>query len=300
MQIRRRGFTLIELLVVISIIGILVSLILPAVQAAREAARRAQCKNNLKQIGVALHNYHGNSSSFPSGWIGATPGIGHDLFGMNGFGWGTLLLADLDQASLYKKFDFNKMINDESTLPVNNETLLATSLPVFLCPSDPDRDDWTIIHATGTHAIAQVASCNYIGIYGIHDFFCGPGFQCKDTGALYQNSAVRISQIRDGTTNTAIVTERRNNAMNVWYGNNVRATWSGIVPEALDIFEVYFAELDQGPTTELDDEDGCSYHGHAAHFLFCDGRVKLISGHINIKILQGLGTIAGSEPFFDF
>jgi len=300
MLTRRRGFTLIELLVVIAIIGILVSLILPAVQKAREAARRAQCKNNLKQFGLALHNYHGNAKSFPPGWVGATPGIGHDIFGMNGFGWGTHILPYVDHDPLYRKFDFNKMINDNSTSPISNESLLSTTLPVFLCPSDPNQENWTIVHATGLHALAQVASANYIGIYGIHDFACGVGFQCKDTGPLYQNSSVRIGDIRDGTSNTVIVTERRNDAFNVWYGNNVRATWSGVVPEALDILEVYLSELDDGPVDELDAEDGSSYHGKAAHFLFCDGHSRLISGHTNLRILQALGTIQGNEQIGEY
>ena len=300
MSTRRRGFTLIELLVVIAIIAILVSLILPAVQNAREAARRTQCKGNLKQIGLALQNYHSNHTMFPPGWVGATPGIGHDPFGMNGFGWGTLLLPELDQANLYRKFDFKKMINDDSTSPINNESLLATKLPVFLCASDPDDNDWTIIHASGTHALAQVASCNYIGIYGVNDFWCGPGFQCKDTGPLFQNSSVKTSDIRDGTSNSVIVTERRNNAFNAWYGNNVRATWSGVIPEALDILEVYLSEMDEGPSGELDDEDGSSYHGKSAHFLFCDGRVKLISGHLDLRVFKGLATISGNEKLGEF
>ena len=297
---RRRGFTLIELLVVIAVIAVLVALILPAVQHAREAARRTQCKNNLKQIGLAFHNYHDNFKSFPPGWVGATPGIGHDPFGMNGFGWGTHLLPQLDQGPLFRKFDFKKMINDVSTAPVNNESLLATTLPVYLCPSDPDAGDWIVIHASGTHALARVASCNYIGIYGINDFFCGPGVQCKDTGPLFQNSTVQTHEIRDGTSNSALLTERRNNAMNAWYGNNVRATWSGIIPEALDIFEVYLSEMDEGPNLELDDEDGSSYHGKSAHFLFCDGHSKLISGHLDIRIFKGLATIQGSETLGEF
>ena len=292
---------MIELLVVIAIIGVLVALILPAVQSAREAARRTQCKSNLKQIGLAFHSYHDNFKSFPPGWVGATPGIGHDPFGMNGFGWGTQILPQLDQAQLFRKFDFKKMINDDTTSPVTNESLLETTLNVFLCPSDVDQEDWIIVHATGSHALAKVASCNYIGIYGINDFFCGQGIQCKDTGPLFQNSAVKTGDILDGTSNSALLTERRrNNAMNPWYGNNVRATWSGIIPEALDIFEVYLSEMDEGPDLELDDEDGCSYHGKAAHFLFCDGHSKMISGHLDIRNFKGLATLRGHERLGEF
>ena len=197
---------MIELLAVIAIIGVLVALILPAGQSAREAARRTQCKSNLKQIGLAFHSYHDNFKSFPPGWVGATPGIGHDPFGMNGFGWGTQILPQLDQAQLFRKFDFKKMINDDTTSPVTNESLLETTLNVFLCPSDVDQEDWIIVHATGSHALAKVASCNYIGIYGINDFFCGPGIQCKDTGPLFQNSAVKTGDILDGTSNSALLT----------------------------------------------------------------------------------------------
>ena len=297
---KRRGFTLIELLVVIAIIAILIALILPAVQKAREAARKAQCKNNLKQLGVALHNYHDSAKYLPPGWVGVTPGIGHAPFGMNGFGWGTHILPQLDQAPLYRKFDFSKMINENATMPINNESLLQTTLPAFLCASDPNDTDWVITHAVTGHNLALVASANYIGIYGINDFICGPGFQCKDTGPLYQNSSVKLTDIKDGTSHSVIVTERRNDALNVWYGNNVRATWSGVVPEAVDVLEVYLSELDDSSSDELDAEDGSSYHGKSAHFLFCDGHVQLISGNINLRILQALGTIKGGETVTEY
>src|SRR5262245_54986464 len=102
----RHGFTLIELLVVIAIIALLIALLLPAVQQAREAARRTQCKNNLKQIGLALHNYHDAHLVFPSGWIGVENGV-HDVEGGSGFGWGTMLLPMIENGGTFSQFNFN-------------------------------------------------------------------------------------------------------------------------------------------------------------------------------------------------
>ena len=100
-----RGFTLIELLVVIAIIAILIALLLPAVQQAREAARRTQCKNNMKQLGLALHNYHDVYNAFPSGWIAVDNGVQSAHDGLNGAGWGTMILPYLEQSALYNQFN---------------------------------------------------------------------------------------------------------------------------------------------------------------------------------------------------
>ena len=143
---RRQGFTLIELLVVIAIIAVLVSLLLPAVQQAREAARRSQCKNNLKQIGLALHNYHDTHSTFPAGyysWVtnnGSGPAwanIDPDTWdAAPGWGWGTMLLPFLDQAPLYNQLNLNRSCWDGV-----NAAGVITTLPVFLCPTASGGDD---------------------------------------------------------------------------------------------------------------------------------------------------------------
>ena len=135
---RIRGFTLVELLVVITIIGILIALLLPAVQAAREAARRMQCSNNLKQIGLALHNYHTAIGCFPPGYISAYTAPGYDASGGYntgdtgpGWGWGAMILPYLEQGNVWSQIHFNLDIKDP-----NNAASEPTSLPVFLCPSD--------------------------------------------------------------------------------------------------------------------------------------------------------------------
>jgi prepilin-type N-terminal cleavage/methylation domain-containing protein len=163
----RSGFTLIELLVVIAIIAVLIALLLPAVQQAREAARRSQCKNNLKQLGLAMHNYHDTFGAFPPGWIAATRGVGPDVNGgLNGFGWGAMILPMMEQAPVYNQFRFELSINDTTGTP-SNRSLIATSLPTFRCPSDPAPVTWQLKNSAGTTVIADVASTNYLALFGL-------------------------------------------------------------------------------------------------------------------------------------
>src|SRR5262245_28018372 len=220
----RRGFTLIELLVVIAIIAILVGLLLPAVQKVREAAARLQCKNNLKQIGLALHNYHGTLERFPAGYLTTRPGPGLADDNGPGWGWAAQLLPELEQGNLYNQIQFTRDITD----PVQ-KTVRTTVLPIFLCPSDPGKTLFTVNRAGDTEPYqnprtdstgnpVQVAHGNYVGVFGQPEVSPDPGFLATDPdrgidrqGMLYRNSAVRFADVTDGTSNTLFVGERSSN-----------------------------------------------------------------------------------------
>ncbi len=189
---RRVGFTLIELLVVIAIIAILIALLLPAVQQAREAARRSQCKNNLKQFGLAMHNYHETYLSFPPASVTpiscsmSTPAAGTTtaLNTNYNWGWGTFLLPMLDQAPLYQQLGPNGCTFPVSTTPYLTSTLLQQALPAFVCPSDTG--------ATVNMFFANYSKSNYVISEQI----------------ATANSSVRIRDIIDGTSNTFLHGER--------------------------------------------------------------------------------------------
>jgi prepilin-type N-terminal cleavage/methylation domain-containing protein len=181
----RRGFTLIELLVVIAIIAILIALLLPAVQQAREAARRTQCRNNLKQIGLALHNYHDSFNLFPPGYIVATNGLNYQ-----GYGWGTMLLPSFDQAPLYNTIQTSlgmvangNLQANGTAMTVNGTGRFAPILPGFRCPSDvgSDRvatlDVATTITGTTSTTVSGTTSPNFVNQnYGRSNYFGVVGF----------------------------------------------------------------------------------------------------------------------------
>ena len=171
-QAKKNGFTLIELLVVISIIAILVSLLFPAVQQAREAARRTQCKNNLKQMGIAFHSYHDSHRMFPPGWVEASGNI-PTRPPENGFSWAAFILPQLDQGNLYSQIRFTAPLylepdrNPSTTVIENNETLVATQvIPVFRCPSDAGPARHNNLGSLDPVTIQNQATTSYVACFG--------------------------------------------------------------------------------------------------------------------------------------
>ncbi len=206
----RLAFTLIELLVVLAVIGLLVALLLPVVQAAREYARKTQCINNLKQIGLALHGYHDRWSLFPPAY--ATFIQPSDLGEVGpGWGWGSFILADLDQPAIYGAINFGLLVDAPDQASVRR-----TSLAVFLCPSSPAigpvRFSYPVRPAASDWAPAQyVASAGYL------DQRVGS----ESNGVFYRNGRVGLVQILDGSSSTLLVGERSRNLAD--------ATWLGLV-----------------------------------------------------------------------
>lgn len=296
-QAKRRGFTLIELLVVIAIIAILIALLLPAVQQAREAARRTTCKNNMKQLGLALHNYHDVHRTFPSGWIAvsASPHMAHD--GLNGAGWGTMILPYLEQAPLYGKFDSKFAIED----PVNAD-FLKEILPSWQCPSDPKPNMWQILHEDGSGTVlADLPTANYIASFGTEELDGCEGAagtapvsssgQCIGDGMFYHNSKVAIRNITDGTTNTLMLGERRTDVTLGWF-----STWPGMVSEGDAAFQRIQGSADHVPNAPNGHfDDFSSHHTGGAQFCLGDGSVRFVSENVDHGVYQSLATIQGGE-----
>jgi prepilin-type N-terminal cleavage/methylation domain-containing protein/prepilin-type processing-associated H-X9-DG protein len=283
----RRAFTLIELLVVIAIIGILIGLLLPAVQKVREAANRTRCQNNLKQIGIALHNYHDRMGSFPPGYSCSTPWPNNDSG--PGWGWAAYILADLEQTALQRQINFNVSVGDPTMA-----TPRTTFLKIFYCSSDQLLTTFTV--SGYTLAQSSYVACN--GNDGVDDNTTPP-----HTGVFVCGTPFRIADIMDGTSNTFMVGER---CTTMSY-----ATWAGAVPGAQDPsirapgnFSGSSALVvgHCGPHLPNDsivtDADAMSSgHTGGVQFLFGDGSVHMIANSIPMGVYDALATRAGGEVF---
>jgi len=215
---------LIELLVVIAIIGVLVSLLLPAVQQAREAARRAQCLNNLKQLGLAFHNYHDQHNVFPPAYVADTLSptrhpVTYD--GPNGFAWGALLLPALDQTPVHQLFQFGRPCQAPE-----NAGPAATTLPVFLCPSATGNNGPAEIKDGSGNVLARFGRSNYAANAGQEEpwGFTQPDYSSIADGPLFRNSRTRAADVRDGLSNTVFLGEHSSALSS--------KTWVGVVPGA--------------------------------------------------------------------
>jgi prepilin-type N-terminal cleavage/methylation domain-containing protein len=203
---RRKGFTLIELLVVIAIIAILMALLLPAVQQAREAARRAECKNNLKQLGIALHNYESTHRTFPPNLV---PGGTNYRYSAGNWGVLAYLNPYLEQTAVYNLMNLNAPtyapVSPFDIADPNNRIAAGTIVPLFLCPSDRG------VSVSSGYGVANLAPTNYVANQGtglnVTPAGNRHGSPYDADGVFFADSRVRIADITDGTSNTACMSE---------------------------------------------------------------------------------------------
>ena len=309
-----RGFTLIELLVVIAIIAILIALLLPAVQQAREAARRTQCRNNLKQIGLALHNYHDNFNVFPMGFSDVV--AGNSEVNGSGWSWMTFILPQFDQAPLYNRFNFNTTpyANTLGASAVENQNLMSTALTAFSCPSDVKptvtANNGGAANVAAGQGVAAIATTSYIGCRGaFNGAHCAANasnnpqitVDSRNNGLLIVNGKRGMRDITDGASNVFAVGEVRwiplitdiNGVANVGsvrqyvYGNvttsgGPQCTNNGSNNNGPDLHIRAAHQKLNGPPVDASNQhrNFHSTHVGGAHFLMGDGAVKFISENI--------------------
>jgi prepilin-type N-terminal cleavage/methylation domain-containing protein len=306
---RRNAFTLIELLVVIAIIGILMALLLPAVQKVREAAARIQCENNLKQIGLGLHGYHDANKGLPPGYRASGPYVDGATDTSPGWGWAAFILPYLEQDPVYRQLNLSQ--------PIQNSPAIQTMLPVFLCPSDlTPQSPFSVPDGFG-NTVCLAAPTSYAAC-------CGS--DASDTrdptgnGVFYRNSRIRMVDIKDGTSETIMVGER------AWA--KAQGAWAGAIPggvimrgqnnpcqpdipgawypsSTIPIAHAHMNNALVDPDGSAGMDDFSSMHDGGSLFLFADGSVHLIRSITNDSpdgsytgdglSFQALATRAGND-----
>jgi prepilin-type N-terminal cleavage/methylation domain-containing protein/prepilin-type processing-associated H-X9-DG protein len=323
-RVPRRAFTLIELLVVIAIIAILIGLLLPAVQKIRDAAARLQCQNNLKQLGLALHNYHDTNSTFPHGGVTngnccSTPG---------GPSWGISILPYIEQDNLYKLYN-----QSQTTEHTSNTALRTAFVKTYSCPSDPNINKLLVpASGPGTNASAQYATSSYRGVAGMtdglqwfDDSYGAVNYPLGQRGVLHSgvdrnrppplpsgmglspySGPERIQSITDGTSNTLMIGE---------YATRTTITRTSFWAYQYTSFAMSEIVLPPQSRQFLPDYDACSaivipgfansnnpckrgfasFHASAINFVMADGSVRSFTTNVDVLLLGGLSTIANGE-----
>lgn len=311
----RRGFTIIELLVAIAVIGVLVALLLPAVQSAREGARRTQCRNNLKQMGLALHNYHDTHGVFPPGYLFngvplPPPDPRRRRFGADeqyiadaappalqlqpndpGWSWFSLILPFLEQAPLHSSIDFNISVRNPG-----NHAVRVVPLSMATCPSDHGAGVYTVLDEFND-PLGEAHTISYAACFGTFGLInTDPDY---GSGMFQRNSRHRIDDAIDGTSTTILIGERA--------ALFTKAPWAGVLTtgtvRTTPGAPVFTSIVELAPAMALarmgnrsinspysEPYDFFSGHPGAAYFLFADGSVRPLAESVDLSILHALGT----------
>ncbi len=303
------GFTLVELLVVIAIIGILIALLLPAVQAAREAARRMQCSGNFKQVSLALHNYHTTHRSFPPG---TTWNWGLKYYGWS---WSAFILPYLEETALDNAIDF-----ESAYWLAGGRESGGYSLPIYNCPSDPRAGGWTEWasgYYLGKKDVEDYRSTNITGVADSHIWERNDPYGENRNGMLFANKAIGISEVSDGTSGTLFVGEvtgargRHPTQGEAWFQH----TWFTYnchgLKDGINGHNTLPGGRNDSPTGNPIDGAGypsgnrhaemfaelgfSSWHPGGCHFSMVDGSTHFFTTEMDLTVLQALATRAGGE-----
>jgi prepilin-type N-terminal cleavage/methylation domain-containing protein len=305
---RRCGFTLVELLVVIAIVGLLAALLMPAVQQAREAARRASCRNNLRQLGLALHHYHDQHRVFPFGW------------NTHGTGWSAMILPQLEQQGMFETIVFTEFGSGNWGSGAANEQAAGTVVPVFRCPSMAQP-----VHVDNA-GIPQRVPVSYRGCGSSEALSDDTGTAPPGTRALEEQlhngvffgcSRVGMRDVLDGTSTTIMLGEsytdvdfvQDGNAMDYWYlgspqidpcrcdGSTAGTEFSEFIGSTAARMNARFIAAASGYEKEI---SFGSYHVAGANFCFADASVRHISESIDHPLYRALGSRHGGEVIGEF
>lgn len=269
-QLSRRGLTILELLVVFAVIAVLVALILPAVQAARESARRVECSNHLKQIGIALHSYHELLGALPPGWR-------DDHLMHSAYAWSNGLLPFLEQNAVFNEINFSKPLDAPEHL-----VMAERRVPALRCPSDIAPPLFALYeHNDPSNFLMDLPHSNYVGVFGTLD---PDGTSDPGNGPFVRNRSVRFIEFVNGQSNVLMIGERT--------AEQLPATWFGFIYGSEEAQSRVAGYVNHAPGHH--DADECEFssrHTGGAFFLWGDGRASFVSETVDQELYREWGTL---------